>query len=55
MRTDALGEQDFSLERMEAALIRRALDVTRGNKGRPRALGIHRSTLYKKLETYGIE
>ena len=56
VRTDALGEQDLSLDRMEAALIRRALDVTRGNKGRAaRALGIHRSTLYKKLETYGIE
>lgn len=51
----ALGEADLSLERMEAALIRRALNVTRGNKGRAaRALGIHRSTLYKKLETYGI-
>ena len=56
LRTDALGEQDLSLEHMEAAFIRRALDVTRGNKGRAaRALGIHRSTLYKKLETYGIE
>lgn len=53
---DALEENDLSLERMEAALIRRALDITRGNKGRAaRALGIHRSTLYKKLEAYGIE
>ncbi|MFT5733017.1 MAG: two-component system response regulator AtoC [Planctomycetota bacterium] len=52
----ALAENDLSLERMEAAMIRRALDVTRGNKGRAaRALGIHRSTLYKKLELYGIE
>jgi len=52
----ALQEDDLSLERMEEVMIRRALDVTRGNKGRAaRALGIHRSTLYKKLETYGIE
>ncbi len=53
---DSLEEAELSIERMEAALIRRALDVTKGNKGRAaRALGIHRSTLYKKLETYGIE
>lgn len=53
---DAFVETDLSLERMEAAMIRRALTVTRGNKGRAaRALGIHRSTLYKKLELYGIE
>ncbi|QDV05006.1 Transcriptional regulatory protein ZraR [Planctomycetes bacterium Poly30] len=53
---DTLSEADLSLERMEAAMIRRALSVTRGNKGRAaRALGIHRSTLYKKLELYGIE
>lgn len=52
---EGLGEEELSLERMEAALIRRALDVTRGNKGRAaKALGIHRSTLYKKLEAYGI-
>ena len=52
----ALAEDDLSLERMEEAMIRRALTVTRGNKGRAaRALGIHRSTLYKKLELYGIE
>ncbi|MEM1449207.1 MAG: sigma-54 dependent transcriptional regulator [Planctomycetota bacterium] len=51
-----LAEDQLSLERMEAAMIRRALTVTRGNKGRAaRALGIHRSTLYKKLETYRIE
>lgn len=56
LRTDALAEGDLSIERMEEALIRRALDVTRGNKGRAaRALGIHRSTLYKKLEAYEIE
>lgn len=53
---EILGEAELSLEQMEAAFIRRALDVTKGNKGRAaRALGIHRSTLYKKLETYGIE
>jgi len=53
---EALPEDQLSLDRMEAALIRRALDVTRGNKGRAaRALGIHRSTLYKKLEAYDIE
>ena len=53
---EELPESELSLERMEAALIRRALQVTRGNKGRAaRALGIHRSTLYKKLEAYGIE
>lgn len=52
----ALEEGDLRLERMEEVLIRRALDVTSGNKGRAaRALGIHRSTLYKKLEAYGIE
>ena len=44
LRTDALGEQDLSLEHMEAAFIRRALDVTRGNKGRAaRALVAARS------------
>ena len=53
---DSFEEGDLSLERMEAAMIRRALTVTQGNKGRAaRALGIHRSTLYKKLELYGIE
>ncbi|MEM6672738.1 MAG: sigma-54 dependent transcriptional regulator [Planctomycetota bacterium] len=53
---EAIREDDLSLERMEAAMIRRALDVTRGNKGRAaRALGIHRSTLYKKLEAYDID
>ncbi|MEL6431974.1 MAG: sigma-54 dependent transcriptional regulator [Planctomycetota bacterium] len=53
---DALTEKELSLAEMEAAYIRRALVVTGGNKGRAaRALGIHRSTLYKKLEAYGIE
>ena len=52
----SLVEEDLAIDRMEEALIRRALTVTRGNKGRAaRALGIHRSTLYKKLELYGIE
>lgn len=52
----SLDEAELSIGRMEEALIRRALTVTRGNKGRAaRALGIHRSTLYKKLELYGIE
>ena len=51
-----LVEEDLAIDRMEKALIRRALTVTGGNKGRAaRALGIHRSTLYKKLELYGIE
>lgn len=55
-QVNELDEEHLSLERMEAAMIRRALDVTRGNKGRAaKALGIHRSTLYKKLETYRIE
>ena len=53
---ETLPEDQLSLDRMEAAMIRRALDVTSGNKGRAaRALGIHRSTLYKKLEAYDIE
>ena len=53
---ERLPEDQLSLDRMEAAMIRRALDVTSGNKGRAaRALGIHRSTLYKKLEAYDIE
>jgi DNA-binding NtrC family response regulator len=46
---------DLRLDHMEATLIRRALEIHDGNKQRAAdALGIHRSTLYKKLEAYGI-
>ncbi len=51
----AAQPDDLRLDRMEATLIRRALEVHEGNKQRAAdALGIHRSTLYKKLEAYGI-
>ncbi|MEM8712295.1 MAG: sigma 54-interacting transcriptional regulator, partial [Planctomycetota bacterium] len=54
--TQRFDESDLHLGNMEAAMIRRALEVTQGNKGRAaRALGIHRSTLYKKLELYAID
>jgi transcriptional regulator of acetoin/glycerol metabolism len=35
--------------------IREALRLTRGNKAKAaRLLGIHRSTLYRRMERYGI-
>jgi DNA-binding NtrC family response regulator len=51
----AADPSDLRIDRMEATLIRRALEVHDGNKQKAAdALGIHRSTLYKKLEVYEI-
>jgi DNA-binding NtrC family response regulator len=51
----AAQPSDLRIDRMEATLIRRALEVHEGNKQKAAdALGIHRSTLYKKLEVYEI-
>jgi len=51
----AAHPSDLRIDRMEATLIRRALEVHEGNKQKAAdALGIHRSTLYKKLEAYEI-
>ncbi|MEZ6016003.1 MAG: sigma-54 dependent transcriptional regulator [Planctomycetota bacterium] len=51
----AARPEDLRIDRMEATLIRRALELHDGNKQKAaESLGIHRSTLYKKLETYEI-
>jgi two-component system, NtrC family, response regulator AtoC len=45
-----------NLERLEKALIERALAETQGNKSRAaEVLGIHRRLLYEKLRQYGLE
>ena len=52
---ESLDLGDRSLKAVEEALIRRVLDETGGNKLRAaEILGIHRTTLYHKLETYGV-
>ena len=53
--SDALGESPMSLEELEKAAIVRALESNRGNLSDvARQLGIGRSTLYRKLEQYGL-
>ncbi len=45
-----------NLERLEKALVERALAETQGNKSRAaEVLGIHRRLLYEKLRQYGLE
>jgi two-component system, NtrC family, response regulator HydG len=47
---------DWSVKKMEEALIRRALVEFEGNRSLvARELGINRTTLYNKLKVYGIE
>jgi transcriptional regulator with PAS, ATPase and Fis domain len=49
------GKEAFSLESGEKELIRQALEKTGGNRARAaRILGIARSTLYNKMEKYGL-
>lgn len=49
------GKEAFSLESGEKELIRQALETTGGNRARTaRILGIARSTLYNKMEKYGL-
>ena len=51
----AVQESPLSLESVEEGLIRQALDKTRGNRAQAaRILGIARSTLYNKMEKYGL-
>ena len=48
-------EDSLSLESGEKDLIRQALDKTGGNRAKAaRILGIARSTLYNKMEKYGL-
>ena len=50
------GDLQTATARLEAAMIRRALDLTQGNRAEAaRRLGIHRQLLYAKLEKHGIE
>lgn len=50
-----LSVADRSLKSVERALIEQVLDESRGNMTRAaRVLGIHRATLYHKLEAYGL-
>ncbi|MEJ2188439.1 MAG: sigma-54 dependent transcriptional regulator [Acidobacteriota bacterium] len=53
--TEALDNEPMSLEELERAAIVRALENNRGNLSDvARQLGIGRSTLYRKLEQYGL-
>ncbi|MBN9511399.1 MAG: sigma-54-dependent Fis family transcriptional regulator [Alphaproteobacteria bacterium] len=50
------GELPQAVARLEAAMIRRALLATSGNRAEAaRRLGIHRQLLYEKLRRYGID
>ncbi len=50
------AQQGGTLRAVEEALIRRVIAETGGNKARSsEILGIHRTTLYHKLKSYGIE
>ena len=53
--TEVLDNEPMSLEELEKAAIVRALENNRGNLSDvARQLGIGRSTLYRKLEQYGL-
>jgi DNA-binding NtrC family response regulator len=44
-----------NIERLERALVQRALSESAGNKSKAaEALGIHRRLLYEKLRQYGM-
>ena len=50
------GTLPEAVARLEAAMIRRALDRSGGNRAEAaRLLGIHRQLLYEKLRQHGIE
>jgi DNA-binding NtrC family response regulator len=50
------GDLPTAIARLEAAMIRRALAASQGNRAEAaRRLGIHRQLLYEKLRRYGIE
>jgi DNA-binding NtrC family response regulator len=50
------AEERMTLEELEAAYIRRVLQLVGGKKGEAaRILGIHRKTLLEKRRRYGID
>ncbi len=50
------GDLPGAVARLEAAMIRRALEAAGGNRTEAaRRLGIHRQLLYEKLRRYGME
>ena len=50
------GDLPTALARVEAAMIRRALAATSGNRAEAaRRLGIHRQLLHAKIARYGLE
>jgi PAS domain S-box-containing protein len=55
MSHSAVFDHGLDMEQTELAAIRKALAVSDGNVSKAsRLLGIHRSTLYRKLDRYGI-
>ena len=54
--TYSTGEETLTLAQAEENAIRNAIQKVDGNKNEAaRLLGVHRTTLYKKLEEYKIE
>ncbi|MDJ0780945.1 MAG: sigma-54 dependent transcriptional regulator [Desulfosarcinaceae bacterium] len=54
--TLSVGETNFNLKDNEIRLIRKALQRTQGNKAETaRLLGINLSTVYRKMDKYGIQ
>ncbi len=50
------GDLPTAVARLEAAMIRRALDATGGNRAEAaRRLNIHRQLLYEKIRRYGLD
>ncbi len=55
LRAGSLDMDDMSLESMEAALIRKALQRFQGNVTQAaEALGLSRGALYRRMEKHGI-